>query len=245
MIDAAGGRYFSVDVLREMKREHEAAVDRNMERSLGGGEEAAERTSRFIGEWSRRVDLDEWDAWTSSLLVPSPVIDRDRFDRYSATVIWLSNRAWPTSHFSGVQRAVKIFADVWRDLIGVIDREFAYHRNMRDRFCLREKHKEIDWDEKLYKQYGDEFDFLVDLIHELVYHATAAANLICDRVRDEVDYGYRFDEGRISVTRGPNEFLRFEHFRPSYADEHRLSGDPYPGLTGVKKFVVETYGHRL
>ncbi|MET9480520.1 hypothetical protein [Streptomyces sp. NPDC006638] len=116
---------------------------------------------------------------------------------------------------------------------------------MRDRFCLRGKRKEIDWDENLYKKYSDEFDFNVDLIHELVYHATAAVNLLFYRIRDEVDHGYRFDEGNVSVTRGLNEFFRFEHFRPSYADEHRVSGDPYPGLAGVKKFVADTYGHHL
>lgn len=245
MIDAAGGRYFPVEVLLDMKKEHEAAVDRSMERSTRGNEEAVERFSRFISELSRRVDLDEWDGWTSSLLEPSPVMNRDRFERYSETVIWLSNRTWPTVHFPGVQRAVRVFLDVWRDLIGVIDREFAYHRNIPDRFCLREKHKEIDWDERLYKQYGDEFDFNVDLIHELVYHATAAVNLLCDRIRDEIDHGYRFDEGHVSVTRGLNEFFRFEHFRPTYADENRASGDPYPGLVEIKKYVADAQGRHL
>ncbi|MFE9536194.1 hypothetical protein [Streptomyces sp. NPDC006691] len=244
VIDSSNGRYFPVEVLMEMKREHEEHVAQSLGEKSGKREEATERAARFLGEWERRVELENWDDWTSSLLSPLPEIEKERFDRFASTALWLRSRGWPTSHFPRVRRGVSIFTKIWSDLIQVIDREFAYHRNLRERFCLREKHKEIDWDEKLYEKYGGEYDFNCDLIHELVFHLTAAANLMCDYIREELDAGYRFDEGNLMITRGPNEMLRYEHFSPTYDAEQRALEEPYPGLDSVKEGASRSSGHR-
>ncbi len=244
VIDTSNGRFFSVEVLMEMKREHESAVSRSMDKPSKDAEEAAERAARFVADWEQRIDLEHWDSWTSWLLTPSPTMERDRFDRFSQAAIWLGSREWPTSHFPKIRQSGKLFTEIWRDLVGVIDREFSDHRILRERFCLREKHKEIEWDEDLYKRYGDEYDFNCDLIHELIFHLTASANLLCSRVREELDANYRFDAGKVVITRGPNEQLRFEHFSPTYESKQLASGAPYPGIDELRAHVARSAHHR-
>ncbi|WP_107120750.1 HNH endonuclease [Streptomyces olivochromogenes] len=239
VIDASNGRYFSIEVLLEMKREHEERVAKSMGDPAKETEAAAERAADFVSEWERRVEIDKWDGWTSSLLAPTPVMGFDQFERFFDTSLWLQGRSWPTSHFSKFRQADRIFTEVWADLIQTISDTFAHHRIARDRFCLHEKHKEISWNEQLYREYGDEFDFNVDIIHELVFHLTSAGNLMIQRIRQEIQVGYRFSEGNLRITHGPNEMLRFEHFSPSYSEDEQASENPYPGLDKIKEFVAD------
>jgi hypothetical protein len=126
-----------------MKREHEERVAKGMGDSAKETEAAAERAAGFVSEWERRVEIDAWDGWTSALLAPTPVMEFDRFERFFDTSLWLQGRSWPTSHLPKFRQAERIFTEVWADLIQTINDTFAYHRIMRDRFCLHEKHKEI------------------------------------------------------------------------------------------------------
>ncbi|MFI6979964.1 hypothetical protein ACIBSV_15415 [Embleya sp. NPDC050154] len=243
VVDAAGGRDFSVEVLLTMKYEHEKKfVSQGV--SPQAEAEAAQRAEIFVSEWERRVELACWEVWTSWLLTPSPVMDRERFDRFSSSARWFAVREWPSMNFPEIQRASKIFCEIWQDLIGVIDKEFRPHRIISDRFCLHEKHKDIPWDPQLYRKYGDEYNFNCDLIHNLVFHLTAAANLLCESVRGELDANYRFSEGRLMISRGLTEDLGFEHFSPIYSTEQRASGLPYPGFRAVRASIAQAAGRR-
>lgn len=201
-------------------------------------ERAAILMARLVSEWEQRVELSRWDNWTSSLLQPTPTIDREQFKRFSETSVWLATRRWPSSGFSKTKRAFDVFTQVWGDLMSLIDSEFHTHPIVPNRFCLREKHKEIDYDPALYKQYGDEFDMNCELIHHLVIHATAAANLLCDAISVELDSSYRFEEGYLKVTRGLDMNLKFTHICPKYIE--RQEGESlYPGLEELREFVKE------
>src|ERR1700730_9728467 len=86
-------------------------------------------------------------------------------------------------------------------------------------------------DDKLAKQY----DKHVDLICDLFYELTRAANYVCDQVRECLFQGYRLNEGVLLVERVNVGFdLMSTIARPEYRGKERTR-TPYPGLPKFKK----------
>ena len=71
------------------------------------------------------------------------------------------------------------------------------------------------------------FNFHVDLIHDLTFEMTRAANYVCDRVRETLDKGFRIEQGVLLVDRGAG--LMYYTYRPEYTKGERTE-HPYPGL---------------
>lgn len=88
-----------------MKAEHERRVE-SFGKVQVEEEESIERLTRSrIAEWEKRVDLDDWQNWTSSLLQPTSEIERARFERHKDTSVWLGALKWPTKSYAELSRA--------------------------------------------------------------------------------------------------------------------------------------------
>ena len=98
MIDARVDEY-SVDALVNMRREHEKLVD------AVRSEDAAQRLAddvlyaEIVDEWTKRALLDEWDAWTSGILLcGQPSIRVRNVEALRQLAHWLLRRVWPGSN---------------------------------------------------------------------------------------------------------------------------------------------------
>lgn len=243
VIDAADGKYFSVETLLEMKRDHEGMVEHGLGTLDREKQQAGELMARFADEWETRAGIADWEGWTSYLLTPQPAISRERFADLSDTAVWVGSRKLPTIHYPRIARGVRIFSVIWLDLVKFIDREFAASRSESE-LQLRAKHKETWWDQGVYRKLVYEYELNVHVLHELLFHASAAVNLLSDFIRDDLDAAYGFDRGSVTIVRGPDQHLRFQHFRPEYEGGHRESEDPYPGMVELMDLARDSLSPR-
>jgi len=95
-------------------------------------------------------------------------------------------------------------------------------------FLRTEKFYKIrEWDTETYDRLARQFDFHVDLIHDLTFEMTRAANYVCDSVRESLDRAFRVEQGVLLVQRSAG-FMDYT-YRAEYAQNER-DGQPYPGL---------------
>jgi hypothetical protein len=69
--------------------------------------------------------------------------------------------------------------------------------------------------------------FHVDLIHDLTFELTRAANCVCDQVRESLDRSFRIEPGVLLVSRSAG--MSWYTIRTEYRNEERTEF-PYPGL---------------
>ena len=80
-----------------------------------------------------------------------------------------------------------------------------------------------------YERLSKRFDFHVDLVHDLTYETTRAANYVCDKVRERLDRSFRIAPGVLLVRRGLTMDMMEHTYRLEYREGER-SPRPYPGL---------------
>ncbi|MEU9042990.1 MULTISPECIES: HNH endonuclease [unclassified Kitasatospora] len=230
VIDSANGKFFSVDQLLVMKSEHEERVKRQRDRHSQERQAKDENMAALLSEWERQVLLDDWDAWTSWLLSPHPRMTSERFSHLQNSHTWVKSRFFPPGDYRQLARAFKNFSLAWGDLMQFLDIHFKNARWDPRQLELHAKYKEIPWDPPMYERLGKEFDDNCDIVHLLTMQTSAAANFLLSAVRESFDPVYRFDIGFITVTRGPDEMLRFQHYRPEYSADDLKREFPYLGM---------------
>jgi hypothetical protein len=73
-------------------------------------------------------------------------------------------------------------------------------------FLRTEKFYKIrEWDTETYDRLARQFDFHVDLIHDLTFEMTRAANYVCDSVRESLDRAFRVEQGVLLVQRSATD----------------------------------------
>jgi hypothetical protein len=69
----------------------------------------------------------------------------------------------------------------------------------------------------------------VDLVQDLAYELTRAANYICDMVREHLDRTFRLSQGVLLVRTGMDMNMMEHTYRLEYRPDERTQC-PYPGL---------------
>ncbi len=220
---------YSVEKIKEMKREHEKWV----RDSLDIDEQKIKDDllySSYIDEWIERVDLDNWEAWTSWLLGSGqPSMRKEKLQELQELKEWMFKRIMPNT-FIGLENAFENFRRVLQDLINT----FSAHSVSRGDELETEKFYKIDrWDPELNSRLHKEFMFHVDLVMDLTIELTRAANYLCDQVRRYILSDFRLKEGLLVITSGPYMDLTFRTHRVNYFGEQR-TGIPYKGLDVFK-----------
>lgn len=228
VIDDQEGTY-TLGKLKEMKREHEEWVRNSLDI-----DEARIKSeliySSYIDGWSRRADLENWEAWTSSLLsFGQPSIGKQRLLELEELNNWLFTRVMPNTLIE-LENAFENFRRVLQDLLNT----FQIHAIDRGQeFDTRKFYKIDRWDPELNNKLHKEFMFHVDLVMDLTLELTRAANLICDQVRRYILSDYRLREGILIVTSGPYMDLSFTKHKVKYIGDQRRN-IPYSNLDNFK-----------
>lgn len=224
LIDKEEGVYFSVDLLQEMKRNHERMV-------VQGNTKTDQATSRehlriLATEWAKRADLDNWIGWTSWLFGVQPQIDQERFFELRRLAEWLLARYWPDSH-PGVRKAMINFLSILADF----NRYFSNRGNVRDeKLEIRQyQHYIEEWDPPRYRDALNRFDEESRTVAELAVELSRAANFVCDQVRNEVDNQFRLMQGKVLIQ--VHSGLGTKTVAPEYSAEQQGLARPYPGIS--------------
>jgi hypothetical protein len=227
VIDAQEHTY-SVEVLHQMKRVHEAWVKQQL-----GFDEAKqfddEQYAGIVDEWQRLAHVAEWRAWASWALSNgqpkmSAELDRDLSELRG----WLLSRVWPDRYpelrdaFENFRRVLSDFQERFR--------EHADETRGGGSFTTRRFYKIDEYNEERYSRLLKEFEFHVDLVEDLMLELTRAANLVADRIRQHLIRGYGLKTGRLVVEYGPLLDFSYRTVVVQYSSEERKEKLPYPGL---------------
>jgi hypothetical protein len=246
---------YSVNRLHELKSSHEQFV----KASLGAGEKdrqkAEEVVAGYVDIWSERCGLEQWNAWTSSLLTSQPSIHPDRFDTLKSLPEWLLSRIWPKGLFPDLAKAMANFRQVLNDLLNVFEKrsEKLMDEGLIYLHITKKFYKIDEWNEDLYFKLGREYDCHVCLISDYVYELTRAANYVCGAVREELLPSFRLEQGALLVTRDMDMNLQYHTYRPEYRgadfpdlyqgridfNRRRLTRDVYDGDDKEAEFLED------
>lgn len=220
---------YTVDVLKKMKQEHEEWVRSSLTNYDPKRQRDDEIYADYVDKWAKRVDLDEWTAWsTSFMFAGQPVIRKEKFQELADTSTWLFGRVWP-NRYPELEAAFENFNFVLTDLLRIFQSQ-------------AEEHNGELWTRKFYKSDGfnpsydrdlKRFDFHVDLVEDLMLELTRAANYVCDKVREYLDASFRLEEGLVMCRSGPYVIDSWEMHRPQYKGDERTKA-PYLSLEQFK-----------
>lgn len=211
-----------------MKWEHEQWVRDSLQDYNDRKQRDAEVYATYIDEWAKRVELDEWTAWSSNFMSSGqPSIQSEKERSLAETARWTFGRVWP-GRYPELEASFDNFCRVLNDLLQV------FRSNMEER-------GERLWTRKIYQNaWGAErdrlhrqFEFHVDLVEDLMLELTRAANFVCDRVREFLDPTFRIDEGLVMAQSGPYVIDEWHLHRVRYRGDERVA-EPYPGLARFK-----------
>jgi hypothetical protein len=218
---------YTIDRLTSIKAQHEAWVRTNLSGFDPLKQAEDERWAGYIDEWASRADLDSWLDRTYSLLQATPGVSQDYFSRLWELREWILSRVWP-DRYPDLRMALQNFRVVPGDLLNVFERHSKPRRD--GAFLYTDKFYRIDeWNPERYGLLLKRYEFHVDLIHDLTFEMTRAANHACDKVRENLDKSFRTDQGVLLVRRGMSLDGMEYTYRAEYGDQERVQ-DPYPGL---------------
>ncbi|MCO6449425.1 MAG: HNH endonuclease [Caldilineales bacterium] len=214
---------YTVKKLQYLKKQHESWVREKLEGYDKAKQQDEEIYAAYVVEWEKKASLDAWVEWTSGLLAPVPSINREVCDHLVEMQRWLLSRVWPQRYVS-IENAFRNFGNVLADLLDT----FFRHVEKYDLEYMTIKFYTGDGWNPFYFRDLDRYEHHVDLLHDLTFELTRAANYICDRVREEISPTYRIDAGRLLVSRG--DILGYMDYCPQYRGPERVDY-PYPGLS--------------
>lgn len=233
---------FSIELLHEIKIAHETWVRTQL--SFDAESQRHDETwAGYIEEWERKLDLNNWKAWTSGLMSHGlPTLDTDHLSALQEVRPWLLSRVWPPSHPS-LSAALTNFRFVAQDLCQVFS---SHAKDVGGEWRTEKFYRlETNWSHERERQLLAKFDGHVGLVQDLLLELTRAANLVCDRVREHLLPGFRLTEGMLLVEGGPYSDFSFKTYRTDYSQAERTDS-PYPGLAQFRtiRFTRELhFGH--
>ncbi|MDQ8432209.1 hypothetical protein Q3D33_04705 [Enterococcus faecium] len=222
---------YTVELLKNIKLEHETWVRDNLN-SKSDDLRIDLIYSSYIDEWCKRIEIDNWNIWTSFLLSNGqPSIDVKKFNELKKLQTWMFTRVMPKKYIE-LDDAFENFRRILKCFIEVFEEHSVNHYGMLE----TEKFYRIkEWNEERYNSLLMEFHFHVDLVQDLVVEMTRAANYICNQVRSFIMPDFRIHEGVLYFTTGPDMNLIFRDIKVSYSPDIK-HGIPFGNL---EKFKID------
>lgn len=221
---------YPVEELRKLKTEHERWV----RESLDGYDPAKQRDdeiyAKYIQEWEKRAELDNWVHWTSRVFYAGqPRLYEEDLDRLRDLNKWLLNRVWP-GRYPQLEASFANFRRILNDFLLTFQR---YAKPWESELLTHKFYKIPEWDPERYNRLAKEFDFHVTVVEDLMLELTRAGNYVCDQIRQFLGSDYRLDKGYLLVESGPSMDLKIQTIRTEYRGEERTM-KPY---TSLKEFL--------
>ncbi|MBK3627000.1 HNH endonuclease [Streptomyces sp. MBT49] len=231
LVDKNRGLGFTVDALRRMKVLHETEQRAGKTHAERRREETEIRVSAVIEVWATKAGLDDWDSFTGKLNAPIPRLNASEIDALVMESEWLTTRKWPLG-FPEMHRSFANYARNLSDMVSHIRRTMDRLDGREDIYEVYREHKHRRMSEEEYSHSSQQFQFNTDVLYELSYELTKAANFVCDAIRRELDPLFRLEQGVLPLRVGDgffgNKVLAEEY------DAEELGRDfPYVGLTAI------------
>ncbi|MEU8870241.1 HNH endonuclease signature motif containing protein [Streptomyces javensis] len=240
LIDKKGGAGFTVESLRKMKVAHEVVQRAAKSASQKRQEETELRTLALIEVWADKADLNHWDGFSGMLNTPIPRLSSETIDALVMQLEWITTRRWP-DQYPELKRAFENYTLVLTDTLNHIRRTMDSIDGRVEIYEMYREYKHRRMTQSEYDASRRDFEFRVDMLYELSFELTKAANFICDAVRTELDPLYRFEEGivphRVSSGLFGNKLTREE-----YRHGERERELPYVGRAELEARVRKQGG---
>ena len=215
-----------------MRVKHEQFVKERLDSFDEAKQRDDEYYASLIEEFCKRVDVENWETWSSWVLGGGgdPSISSDIFDSLDKTRTWLLSRVWP-NRYAEIESSLHNFRLVLNDFIGVFSRHKVSHG---PEILATEKFYQIDeWDPQRYSALSREYGYHVNLVMDLMLELTRSINFACDQIRKKYHPSFRLHQGVVLVTDGPYMDLKYRTRRCEYGADERCE-IPYPGLETFK-----------
>ncbi|MEU3917137.1 HNH endonuclease signature motif containing protein [Streptomyces sp. NPDC029004] len=235
LIDKSGGVGFSVESLRRMKVVHETKQRAGKTDEQRRREEMELRVLAVVETWAEKAELDNWDGFTSYLNSAVPRLNAEHVDALVTEVEWVATRKWPEA-YPGIRRSFVNYSQVLRDTVGHIRKAMDLIDGREGIYEMYRAHKHRLMSQEEYDQSLAEFQFNTDVLYELAFELTKAANLVCDAVRDELDPLYRLEQGVLPLRVGAGLFGS-ELLAEEYSESESRLNSPYIGFAALLERV--------
>lgn len=216
---------FTVEKLLSIKSAHENWVRSSLTGFDPIKQEEDELWAGYIEEWTHQTCLEQWKIETSCLMEATPAISVDFFNKLMTLREWLLSRIWPKSS-PKLKISLENFRRVINDLLYVFN-EHVDSEQDETYLYTKQFYKLQEWDDDTYSRLLKKYRFHVDLIHDLTFEMTRAANFVCDNVRSNIDKNFRLQQGALLLEHSA-EFKNYTS-KPEYSEKERQEY-PYPGL---------------
>lgn len=235
---------YTVQKLRDIKAQHEADVKEHR----GYEEEKKQKDeliyAGYIDEWAKRVHLDDWRNVCSWLSADTPAFPKSWYEDQKEFLIWIIGRIWP-KRYPLLESSLYNYKAVLQDLLDVFDRHIDYDREDEQLLWTEKFYKIREWDDERYARLLKQYNKHVELVNDLFFELTRAANFVCDCVREFVFDSYRLTEGAVLIERHSVGFeLKTVRVRVEYRGGERTEM-PYPGLEEFKRVRYTTRDYAL
>lgn len=216
---------YSVEILLELKKQHESWVQQNLTFDEKKQKED-EFYATYIDEFIRLADIENWQAWTSFLLsADGPYIGTERYNNLRKLIEYVISRVW-FGRYPDLENSLLNFKNVLNDLLKVFDK---HRKSDGNRIWTRKFYHIDEWNPEKYERLANKYEYHVALVEDITFELTRAANYVFDKVRANLFSSYRIKEGVLLLEMGPFSGMTFRTFRSEYQNEERIE-KPYPGL---------------
>jgi hypothetical protein len=228
---------YPVEKLRKIKAEHESEVEASFSDADQKKFDLDLMYAGIVDKWVELAGINEWKTVGGCLNDYASSFPRKWTENLDLCCEWLFSRIWD-ERFESLNLAFTNFRCVARDLLNT----FNLHVNpdsLDDQILITERFYKIDeYNEKLYHKLLKQYEDHENLVNDLFFELTRAANYVCDHVRNLLDPSFMRTEGALYILRA-NVGFGFEtyHIRPEYQKDERTAM-PYPG---IDKFVKIRY----
>ncbi|MCX6173889.1 MAG: hypothetical protein NTZ27_03945 [Ignavibacteriales bacterium] len=217
---------YSVDVLGNMKNEHEKWVKEKL-----SYDEQKQRDDEiyasYLESFNKLVNADNWNGWTSFIISSSSEMTKEHYNNLKELRNYLLNRVWP-NRYTELEDAFLNFRLILNDFLLVFDKHMTTEKS--DDWCVTERFYHIrEYDKERYDMLLKKFNFHEALIDDFVCELTKACNYIYELVRKYLLKSYRIKEGVLLITQGPTIEGKDITYRLEY-DEVERKTLPYKGL---------------
>jgi len=215
--------YWTVGRLHEMKANHEKGVRDRMSPEDSRSLQLDVAYATIITDWTTRGALEDWSVIYGSLLAPTPHAAPETKNQIDSARTWLLNRMWPGSR-PNIDATFRTLRHVMDDLGIIID---CWFRKWGGEELWHRPRFKDQWVDN-YDELADRAEWIVGVIHDVVFEMTRAANQAILEITLELDPTFRRAEGFLTLDR-QGAGLYFDKYVPRY-EEGTYRPDIYPGL---------------
>lgn len=207
--------FYTLEKLHDMKMNHEKAIKENLKLDFKKQTDD-EHYASYVDEFIRLANVENWKGWSSFLLGSSqPSISKDQYDALRKLMEYLYSRVWH-KRYPKLESSFTNFIKILNDLLYTFDK----YSIVDDDFIYTNKFYQIEeWNPALYEDLHQKYLYHIDLIIDLTFELTRAANHIFDSVREHLFPSFRISEGLLLLSVGPGYDMSFKTYKTEYSKQ--------------------------